>query len=152
MCVCIYVGRRRACVCVFFFSSSLRAHPQDTEHLPLGAPGKQAWSRLGGGAEEVAMNGVLFAQTAATVWLWAWCAGVPKLAVCQRIGWIVGTFFVVHATSHKLGQWTSDGKSAFPPCTVDFWLSYRKHLGFDTGNLDLKHNACICAFAQKVFY
>jgi hypothetical protein len=78
--------------------------------LPVGAEGKQSWSRLGGGVEEVAMNGMLLGQTIATVCLWSWLAGSSKADVCVRMAWIVATFFAVHATTHKLGQWTSDGE------------------------------------------
>ncbi len=57
------------------------------------------------------MNAMLFAQTFATVCVWSWLGGIAKTAVCVRMAWIVATFFGVHATTHKLGQWTSDGKT-----------------------------------------
>ena len=82
-----------------------------SEKLKDGAPGKEQWGRLGGGFEEFMMNFVLFAHTAITVVVWAALGGYTHAEVVVKIAWVLFTAFAIHAGSHKMGQWTTDGRS-----------------------------------------
>mmetsp|Transcript_7710 Transcript_7710/g.14545 ORF Transcript_7710/g.14545 Transcript_7710/m.14545 type:complete len:446 (-) Transcript_7710:205-1542(-) len=57
------------------------------------------------------MNGTLVAHTMFTVAVNAWFFGTSHLAMVKLYMYFVLGVFALHGSSHKIGQWSSDGRS-----------------------------------------